>query len=45
MTVYTKEVLALSDHLFDLFPALTGLDVLAIAAEAVEFYNDKEEES
>tara|TARA_R110000764_G_scaffold176264_1_gene262528 strand:- start:2091 stop:2234 length:144 start_codon:yes stop_codon:yes gene_type:complete len=44
-TVYTKDVLALSDHLFDLFPALTGLDILAIAAETVEFYNDREEES
>lgn len=41
-TVYTKEVLALADHLFDKFPTLTGLEILAIAAETVEFYTEKE---
>jgi hypothetical protein len=44
-TIYTKDVLALSDHLFDRFPTLTGLEILAIAAETVEFYNRREEES
>ena len=44
-TVYTKDVLALADHLFDLFPTLSGLQILAIAAETVEFYNQKEDES
>lgn len=37
MTVYTEEVLALADHLFPLFPTLTGLEILAIASEAAEF--------
>jgi len=41
-TVYTKEVLALADHLFDRFPTLTGLEILALAAECVEFYNERE---
>ena len=42
-TVYTKEVLALADHLFDRFPTLTGLEILAIAAEVVEYTRNKEE--
>jgi hypothetical protein len=42
-TIYTKDVLALSDHLFDRFPTLSGLEILAIAAETVEFYNEKED--
>jgi hypothetical protein len=42
-TPYTKDVLALADHLFDLFPTLSGLEILAIASETVEFYNNREE--
>jgi hypothetical protein len=42
-TPYTKDVLALADHLFDLFPTLSGLEILAIASETVEFYNEKED--
>jgi hypothetical protein len=44
-TVYTKDVLALADHLFDRFPTLSGLEILAIAAETVEFYYEREDES
>jgi hypothetical protein len=40
-TVYTKDVLALSDYLFDLFPTLSGLEILAIAAETVDFYSNR----
>ncbi len=41
MTVYTEEVLALADHLFPLFPTLTGLEILAIASEAAEFQQER----
>ena len=44
-TVYTKDVLALSDHLFERFPTLSGLEILAIAAETVEFYNSRGRET
>jgi hypothetical protein len=42
-TVYTKDVLALSDHLFERFPTLSGLEILAIAAETVEFYKGRDD--
>jgi hypothetical protein len=43
-TVYTKDVLALSDHLFERFPTLSGLEILAIAAETVEFYKGRDDD-
>jgi hypothetical protein len=41
MTVYTEDVLAMADHLFPLFPTLTGLEILAIASEATEFQQSR----
>lgn len=39
---YPKEVIAMADHLFPRFPTLSGVEILAIAAEAVEFFKKKE---
>ena len=43
-TPYTKDVLALSDHLFGSFPELPGILILTIAAETVEFYNNRKDQ-
>ena len=42
-TTYTADVLDMADHLFPKFPTLTGLEILCIASEAVEYTRNKKE--